>query len=106
MAKQPRRGHPAVLLSITIAAIVVVQDWRRIHMHSAVGLAAATLLGTPIGLLLITSNHERIVKGVPAAIIMAFSAWFLLGRTPIRLEHDSRPVLLTCGFLAGRLGGA
>lgn len=96
----------AVLLSITIAAIVVAQDWRKIHLRSTLWLVAATVVGTPLGLLLITSSHQRIVKGVLAAIIMAFAGWFLLGRAPLRLEHDSRSILLTCGFFAGVLGGA
>lgn len=96
----------AVLLSITIAGIVVAQDWRNIHLRSAVWLVAATVVGTPLGLLLITSSHQRIVKGVLAAIIMAFAGWFLLGHAPLRLERDSRHILLTCGFIAGVLGGA
>jgi hypothetical protein len=35
---------PAVLLSITIAAIIVVQDWRQIHLRSAGWLLGVLLL--------------------------------------------------------------
>ena len=35
----------AVLVSITIAAVVVVQDWRKIHVRSAGWLVGASLLG-------------------------------------------------------------
>jgi uncharacterized membrane protein YfcA len=35
---------PAVLLSITIAAIIVVQDWRQIHLRSAGWLLGVFLL--------------------------------------------------------------
>ena len=45
----------AVLVSITIAAVVVAQDWRRIHIRSAGWLVAATLAGIPVGLWLLTS---------------------------------------------------
>src|SRR4051812_16283312 len=38
----------AVLLSITIAAIVVIQDWRKIHVGSTGWLLAATLPGIPL----------------------------------------------------------
>ena len=96
----------AVLLSITIAGIVVMQDWRRIHLRSAGWLLAPTLLGTPLGLLLLTSAHPQIVKAVLAFIIITFAAWFLIGRNPLRLHADSYPWLLSCGFLAGVLGGA
>ncbi|HVY91363.1 MAG TPA: TSUP family transporter, partial [Bryobacteraceae bacterium] len=37
----------AVLLSITIAAVVVAQDWRKIHARSAGWLIAPTFLGIP-----------------------------------------------------------
>src|SRR5436305_4160618 len=44
----------AVLVSITVAAIAIAQDWRHIHIRSAGSLLLATLVGTPIGLLLLT----------------------------------------------------
>ncbi|MEZ2347288.1 hypothetical protein [Terriglobus sp. RCC_193] len=50
----------AVLLSIAAAAVVVVQDWKHIHLKSAAGLLAATVFGIPIGLLLLTNPHQQI----------------------------------------------
>src|SRR3954468_1913367 len=44
----------AVLVSITIAAVVVVQDWKSIHLRSTTWLVAATLLGIPLGILMLT----------------------------------------------------
>jgi uncharacterized membrane protein YfcA len=96
----------AVLLSITIAAVVVVQDWQKIHLRSAGWLLAPTLIGTPLGILLLTSTHQNIVKAVLAVILMAFSGYFLLGSKTPELHSDNRGWLLGCGFLAGVLGGA
>lgn len=96
----------AVLLSITIAGIVVVQDWEKIHLRSTAWLVLPTLLGIPLGLLLLTSSHQRIVKGALAVLIIAFCAYSLIGRTPPELKRDSRGWLLACGFCAGILGGA
>ena len=96
----------AVLLSITIAAIVVVQDWRKIHLRSTAWLLLPTLAGMPLGLLLLTSSHPRIVKTVLAVVIMAFAAYSLAGRRPPELKRDSKAWLLACGFCAGILGGA
>lgn len=96
----------AVLLSITIAGLVVVQDWRKIHLRSARWLIVSTLFGTPLGLLLLTSRFPRLVKALLAVVIMAFAVYSLLGRRTPQLEHDSRRWLLGCGFLAGVLGGA
>lgn len=106
----------AVLLSITIAFIVVVQDWEKVHVGSAIWLLLPTVVGIPLGLLLLTSSHQRLVKGALGVIILAFALYSLLSQTvvgkrlvggpPPELEQDSRAWLLLCGFCAGVLGGA
>jgi len=96
----------AVLVSITIAAVLVAQDWRKIHVRSAGWLVAASLFGIPVGLLLLTSSHQQAVKIALAIFIMAFSLYSLLGRKPPELKTDSKVWLLGCGFVAGVIGGA
>jgi len=96
----------AILVSITIAAVIVVQDWRKIHLRSAGWLVLSTLFGIPLGLALLTAGNHRAVKGTLAVIIMAFSLYALIGRKPPELHSDSRAWLLGCGFFAGVLGGA
>jgi len=95
-----------VLVSITVAIIVVLQDWEKIHLRSAVWLVVSTLPGIPLGLLLLTSSHQALVKGVLALIIIGFAAYSLIGRMPPELDHDSRAWLFACGLSAGILGGA
>ena len=95
-----------VLVSITIAGIVVVQDWKKIRLRSAGWLVLSTLLGIPLGLLLLTSSHQRLVKGALGVILIAFSVYSLIGRTPLELKRDNRVWLWVCGFCAGVLGGA
>lgn len=96
----------AVLVSITVAAIVVVQDWKKIHLRSTAWLVVPTLFGIPLGLLLLTSAHQRFVKAALGVVIIAFSIYSLIGRAPLELKRDSKPWLLICGFFAGVLGGA
>ncbi len=96
----------AVLVSITIAAVVVVQDWRHIHLRSAGWLVLATLFGIPLGLLLLTWGPESLVKAGLGVLILLFAVFSLVGSMRFRLEHESRAWLLTSGFLAGILGGA
>ncbi len=96
----------AVLVSITVAAVVVAQDWRKVHVRSAGWLLFSTLFGIPLGLLLLATGGDRAVKAALAVIIMAFSVYSLTGRTPPELKSDSRTWLLGCGFCAGVLGGA
>jgi uncharacterized membrane protein YfcA len=96
----------AVLVSITIAAVIVAQDWRKIHVRSTGWLVGSTLFGIPLGLLLLTAGDQRLTKSVLAIVIMAFSTYSLIGRKPPELHTDSRAWLLACGFFAGVLGGA
>ncbi len=96
----------SVLVSITIAAIVVVQDWNKIHFRSAGGLTAFTLIGIPIGLWLLVKIDEHLVKAVLGVVISLFAVYLLLGRQLKELKKDSLGWLLGCGLLAGILGGA
>ncbi len=96
----------AVLVSITVAAVIIAQDWRKIHVRSMGWLVLPTLFGIPLGLLLLTSGNHRLVKAALAVVIMAFSAYALIGQRPPELHGDSRLWLLVFGFCAGVLGGA
>lgn len=96
----------AVLVSITIAAVVVAQDWRHIHLRSAGWLILSTLFGIPLGLVLLTRGSEQLIKAGLGGLILLFALFSLAGSLRFRLEHDSRSWLLSCGFLAGILGGA
>jgi uncharacterized membrane protein YfcA len=96
----------AVLVSITIAAVVVAQDWRKIHVRSAGWLVGATLFGIPLGLALLTSSHQKTVKIVLAIFIISFAVYSLFGRKPPELKSDNKAWLLGCGFVAGVVGGA
>ena len=95
-----------VLLSVTIAAVVIVQDWRKIHVRSTGWLLAPTFLGIPLGIALLKSIHPDLVRGLLAIVIMGFSGYSLLVKRSPELAEDSGIWLLSCGFVAGVLGGA
>jgi uncharacterized membrane protein YfcA len=94
----------AVLVSITVAAIVVAQDWRHVHFRSAARLFLPTVVGTPLGLLMLMVVSGDIVKMILAAVIIAFSSYCLIGRSRIVLNDDRFAWIF--GFFAGILGGA
>ncbi len=96
----------AVLMSITVAALVVAQDWRHIHLRSAAGLVAATVAGIPLGLLVLTHVHQEIAKCGLGVLIVLFAAFSLAAPNRLRIEQEHRTVLLLFGFVAGILGGA
>jgi uncharacterized membrane protein YfcA len=94
----------AVLLSITVAGVVVVEDWHHIHVRSAGWLLLFTLLGIPVGLLVLTALAEAILKAVLGVVIIAFSLYCLMSRQPFELTTDRLAWFF--GFSAGVLGGA
>jgi uncharacterized membrane protein YfcA len=96
----------AVLVSITIAGVVVAQDWRKIHVRSVGWLAGSTLVGIPVGLGLLTSSHQKAVKVALGVLILAFAGYSLWGSRPPELKQESRRWMVGCGFCAGVLGGA
>lgn len=94
----------AVLVSITIAFVVVVQDWRHVHVRSAGWLLLFTLAGIPLGLLLLKEVTAPIVKALLAVVIVAFAIFSLLGSGNHELKNDRWAWLF--GFVAGVMGGA
>lgn len=94
----------AVLVSITVAGLVVIQDWQHVQVRSAGWLIFSSLFGIPLGLLLLTTVAESIVKAILASIIMAFSTYCLVRRNTIELKDDR--LVWVFGFGAGVLGGA
>lgn len=96
----------AVLVSVVVALVVVVQDWQRIEFRSAGGLILASIFGIPLGILLLAQVNDHAVRLLLGAVIVAFSTYSLTARTTLHLKTDHAGWLLLCGFLSGILGGA
>jgi uncharacterized membrane protein YfcA len=94
----------AVLVSITVALVILLQDWHRVYLRSAWRLIVSTLFGIPFGLLLLKAVPEPMVKAFLAVVIVAFSGYCLARRTVVELKDDRLAWLF--GFGAGILGGA
>jgi uncharacterized membrane protein YfcA len=94
----------ATLVSITVAAVIVAQDWHKIHVRSAGWLVISTLFGIPLGLWLLTAVAESVVKAILAVVIIGFSSYCLVSRSQYELKNDRLAWLF--GFSAGVLGGA
>ena len=94
----------AVLVSVTVAGIVLLQDWREVHSGSVGKLILSTVFGIPFGLLLLLLVAEPVVKALLAVVIIAFSAYRLVGRSRFELKDDRLAWFF--GFWAGVLGGA
>lgn len=96
----------AVLMSVLVAGVIVVQDWRKVEVRSAAWLIVSALLGVPLGLLLLTRADDHVVRLILGLIIVGFSIYSLTVRTRLHLERDRLVWLLGSGFCSGVLGGA
>jgi hypothetical protein len=83
------------------SAVIVAQDWRKIHVRIAGGLVASTVFGIPVGLMLLTGVHQQVVKAASAIVIIVFSAYSLAGREVPELLSENRIWLVGCGFCTG-----
>ena len=96
----------AVLVSIAMAAGIVLQDWRHIQLRSATGLILAALPGIPLGILLLAKGNQHAVKLILGALIVGFSLYSLTAKRTFVPAEDHRKWLVGCGFLSGVMGGA
>lgn len=96
----------SVLISVTIAAFVVVQDHQKIHFKSAGSLILYALMGIPLGLWLLTHAPQQHVKILLGLVIIAFAVYLLSGTRIKELKANSAWWLFWCGLLSGILGGA
>jgi uncharacterized membrane protein YfcA len=94
----------ATLLSVTVAGLILAQDWRHVHARSAWWLVLPTLPGIPVGLFVLTEVYPPAVKAAMAVVIIAFSSYCLFGRRKPRLADDR--FAWAFGLGAGVLGGA
>ena len=95
-----------MLVSILIAAMVVVQDRKQIHFRSAKWLIIFALPGIPLGLMLLAWGNEAWIKGILGLLIIFYSVYALIHQSGFRLEKDNHYWLFFCGFFSGILGGA
>ncbi len=92
------------LVSLVVAATILINDWRDIHIQSAWRLVVFAMFGIPVGLLFLTHVDERIVKAALAVLVIGFSMYSLLTPRLVALNNDKLAGIF--GFAAGVLGGA
>lgn len=96
----------SVLISVLIAAVMLLQDRKQVQFYSAKWLIIFAVLGVPIGLLVLVYVNEITVKAVLGAFIIAYSAYSLFSANAFKLKSDNMFWLFICGFFSGIFGGA
>ena len=92
------------MVGFTIAGLILVSDYRKVVIRTVTRLFIASVIGIPIGIFFLTSQHESLVKITLAVLIILFSLYRLLGW---QLTKQISPVWSWLfGLVAGVLGGA
>jgi hypothetical protein len=92
------------LQSQTIALLMLAGSWQSVNVRAAWRLVLASLLGIPIGLLLLKAAPEELVKAILGILLIVFGGYNLLKFRLPRLRWNGAAYLF--GFGAGVLGGA
>lgn len=96
----------AVMMSILVAGVILIQDHAKVQFQSAKWLILFAILGIPFGLALLFFGNEVLIKILLGAVIIIYSLYTLLSNKTFYLEKDSKLWLFVCGFLSGVFGGA
>ncbi len=92
------------LAGLTVALLAVARGWRHVDWPALGRLAAATLVGIPVGLVLVTLAPASAVAKLLGAFLVVYGVYSLARP---RLTRLSRPGwALPFGFAAGALGSA
>lgn len=92
------------LAGLTVAVLAVVTGWRHVDRPALLRLAAATAVGIPVGLVLVTVAPEAVVTISLGGFLLVYGAYSLARPS---LPRITRPQwALPFGFAAGALGSA
>ena len=93
------------LVAVTISITILIKQWRNVHLKSVSMLIISTLLGIPVGILLLKDGaYDDIMKLILAIVIIVFSLYNILKPKLFTLANDRFACIF--GLLAGILGGA
>jgi len=92
------------MVSVVTGSSILIREWQHIHFRGALGMILPAMISIPLGVWILRTADDQIVKTLLAAIILGFAIW--------SLQRDHKQVLSNdrwapfAGFLAGLLGGA
>lgn len=92
------------LAGLTVAVLAVATGWRHVDLSAMARLVPATILGVPVGLLLVTVAPAFLVTGLLGGFLVVYGAYSLARPALSALEHPQWA--LPFGFAAGVLGSA
>lgn len=91
------------LVSVTSAVVMIAGDWREINAPAALKLLAGAAVGIPLGIGILNTADDTLMKSLLAALVIGFSSYSLYRPQLFRLATDRSAPLF--GAAAGLLGG-
>ena len=89
---------------LTTTGVMLWGSWRHVDLHATWQLVVSSIVGIPIGVLILKTAPEAWVKGVLGVFLITTSLYVLL-RPPLQaVERHGWAYVF--GFMAGVLGGA
>ena len=92
------------LVGPTIATVILARNWQRVEFASSWRLVCTTLMGIPIGVLLVKVLPGTLITRPLGIFMIAFGLYRLANLQLVKL--DSALWAFPFGFVAGILGGA
>lgn len=89
----------------TISILILARDWRKSDFKASLRLVAASLVGIPVGIVLLTRLPEGPLR-IALGVFILFYGVHGLWRPGLRIGKEPRGLVWGVGFLAGTLGGA
>jgi len=93
------------LMAVTIAATILIRNWRIADLRTALGLVIASCTGIPIGLVLLKGLNEDFMKAILGIILILYGIYGLI-KPRLGQISSHRGWMFLSGFVAGVLGGA
>jgi uncharacterized membrane protein YfcA len=92
------------MVSVVTGNTILIREWKHIHFRGALQMILPAMISIPIGVWLLRTTDDQIVKIFLALLIVGFAIWSLKREHKQVLSNDQWAPL--AGFLAGLLGGA
>lgn len=94
----------SVMVSVVIALVILIQDHKQMHFHSAKWLILYAIPGIPLGVLLLLYGNDVAIKVFLGFLIISYSIYSLISKSQRVLKEDHKLWLFICGFLSGIFG--
>lgn len=93
------------LVALTLSIIILQKDWRLADLKLTWRLVLTSLLGVPIGLLMLRGMADELMQGLLGLVLVAYGLYRFI-KPDLTLKKDRFGLVYLFGFLSGILGGA